>query len=219
MNRVSLWLLPIIFLGGCALVEQPLPQLTLEDHNTNVEYSAEQKFQVILPSNGTTGFKWELEDMTAGVLEKLSDEYQVTDKYAENVVGAGGEEVWIFRVIKAERSHIVMKYRKPWDKTEVANEFLVTINGNPGDDGLLTYVGKIEGNNADAQFDDCFVAESGDKFGITPITQNQIGDPGIKAKIAEFTDQDVLVEIRGAMTEPAIDCNGKQLIVHEIQAK
>jgi len=200
-------------------VQQPLPQLTLKDHRTNVDYPAEQKFQVVLPSNGTTGFKWELDDMTTGVLEKLSDEYQVTEKYAENVVGAGGEEIWTFQVIKVERSHIVMKYRKPWDKLEVANEFLVTINGNPGDDGLLTYLGKIESNTAGAQFDDCFVTDTGDKFGITPITQNQIDDPGIKAKIAEFINQDVLVEIRGSMTEPAIDCNGKQLIVSEIQAK
>ncbi|MBU1092470.1 protease inhibitor I42 family protein [Patescibacteria group bacterium] len=219
MNKLSFWLLPIIFLGGCALVQQPLPQLTLKDHQANVDYPVGQKFQVVLPSNGTTGFKWELEDMTAGVLEKLSDEYQVTDKYTENIVGAGGEEVWTFQVIKVERSHIVMKYRKPWDKTEVANEFLVTINGNPGDDGLVTYLGKIEGNAVDAQFDDCFITEAGDKFGITPVTQDQIGDPGVKAKIAEFTNQDTLVEIRGKMTEPTIDCNGKQLIVHEIQAK
>ncbi|MFH1088647.1 MAG: protease inhibitor I42 family protein [Patescibacteria group bacterium] len=219
MNKLSLWLLPIVFLGGCALVQQPLPQLTLKDHQTNIDYPVGQKFQIVLPSNGTTGFKWELDNMTVGVLEKLSDEYKITDEYAENVVGAGGEEIWTFQVVQEERSHIVMKYRKPWDKIEVANEFLVTINGNPGDDGLLTYLGKIEGNAAGAQFDDCFIAQDGDKFGITPITQNQIGDPGIKAKIAEFTDQDILIEIRGSLTEPAIDCNGKQFIVHEIQAK
>ena len=219
MKKLILFLVPILFLAGCTLTKEVLPVVTLSDKNDNFEFAVDQQFQVVLPSNQSTGFQWQVDDITSGVLEKVSNAYQLSDKYAANIVGAGGEEIWMFKVLKVERSHIVMKYRRPWDATDIANEFLVTINGNPGDDGLMTYLGQITANAAGAQFDDCFVMENGDKFGITPITQNRIDDPGIKAKIAEFVDKGVLVEIRGSLTDPAIDCNGKQFIIHEIQEK
>jgi len=217
MKRLILALIPILLLGGCAGGEK-LPQITSADNRQNYDFPVGQEFQVVLASNQTTGYQWQVDDITAGVLEQVSNEYKIVES-KDNIVGAGGEEVWTFKVLKVERSHIVMKYRRPWDKLDIANAFLVTINGNPGDDGFLTYLGKIENNGAGVQFDDCFITEAGDKFGITPVTQNKIDDPGVKAKIAEFLGKDVLVEIRGTMTEPAIDCNGKQFIIHEIQEK
>ncbi|MFA5966953.1 MAG: protease inhibitor I42 family protein [Patescibacteria group bacterium] len=216
-KKLILLLLGLLLIGGCALGTK-LPQFTLADNQKNYDFPIDQQFQITLPSNQSTGYQWQVDDLTAGVLEQVSNEYRVVEN-GKNVVGAGGEEIWTFRVLKVERSHIVMKYLKPWDKLDVANNFLVTINGNPGDDGLVTYLGKITANAVGAQFDDCFAADNGDKFGITPLTQNKIEDPGVKAKIAEFIDKDVLVEIRGKLTDPAIDCNGKQFIVHEIQAK
>ena len=219
MKKLILFLVPILFLNGCSLVTPQLPQIVIGDKNKNFEFAVDQQFQVVLPSNQSTGFQWQVDDITSSVLEKVSNEYQLSDKYAANIVGAGGEEIWTFKVLQVERSHIVMKYRRPWDKLDVTNEFLVTINGNPGDDGLLTYLGKITANAAGAQFDDCFMAENGDTFGIAPIMRDKIEDPGVKAKIAEFINQNVLVEIRGSLTDPAVDCNGKQFVVSEIQAK
>lgn len=216
MKRIFPFLLVVLLLGGCG--EEKLPQLSLRHHNGNVDYPAGQKFQVVLPSNQTTGYKWELDDITAGVLEKISDEYHLSDAAKQgDVVGAGGEEVWTFEVLKVKRSHIVMKYRRPWDKTDVANNFLVTINGNPGDDGLLTYVGVIKSLPSGAQFDDYFVADTGETFGIEIVSQNKIADPGVKAKIAAVKDKDIKVEIRGTLSTDAIDYQGKQFIIHEIR--
>ena len=221
MLKKIIFLLPLLLLiGGCALVAPKLPQIILSDKGKNFDFPIDQQFQIVLPSNQSTGYQWQVDDITEDVLSTINNEYQVTDKYDQNnIVGAGGEEIWTFKVLQAERSHIVMKYRRPWDKLDVANDFLITINGNPGDDGLLTYLGKITANAAGAQFDDCFVAENGDTFGIAPVMQNKIEDPGVKAKIAEFINQNVLVEIRGILTGSAIDCNGQQFIIHEIQAK
>ncbi|MFH0912491.1 MAG: protease inhibitor I42 family protein [Patescibacteria group bacterium] len=219
MKRLIFCLVPLLLAGGCALVST-LPQITLKDHRQNFDFPIGQQFKVVLPSNQSTGYQWQVTDITAGVLERVDNTYQVTDKYnTENLVGAGGEEVWTFKVLKVERSHIVMKYLRPWDKTDVANEFLVTINGNPGDDGLLTYIGVIKSTPEGAQFDDYFVADTGETFGIESVMQNKIADPGVKAKIVDVTDKDIKVEIRGTLTADAIDYEGKQFVISEIAEK
>jgi len=210
-------ILPLV-LGGCLWVKV-LPQITIDDKNQNFDFISEQEFQVILPANHATGYQWMVDDITEGALEYLTSSYRLSDKYAEDIVGAGGEEVLTFKVINVQRSHIVLKYTRPWDEQDVANQFLVTINGNPGDDGLLTYYGTIHSAPIDAQYDDFFRVEdekNGEEFGIEPLLINQIADPGIKAKIAEYTDSDTLLEIRGTMTEDVPEYGGKQFIIHEI---
>jgi inhibitor of cysteine peptidase len=210
-------LLPPLLLTGCG--GPKLQQIGVEGNNQDYKIPEGTNFQVMLPSNQTTGYKWEINDITTGVLRQIKNEYRVSKKYAENVVGAGGEEIWTFQVLKDERSHIVMEYRRPWDKLEVANKFTITVNGNPGDDGLLTYFGTVHSNPAGSQFDDRFVAEDGNEFGIEPYAIDKIADPGVKARIAEFTDTGKRLEIRGEMVEDVPDFNGKQFLIHEIQEK
>jgi len=217
MKKLMLFFLPILILGGCSSKEK-LPQIVLANQGENYEFPVGQNFQVVLPSNQSTGYQWQVDDITLGVLEQVNNEYQVTNK-KENIIGAGGEEIWTFKVLKVERSHIVMKYRRPWDKLDVANSFLVTINGNPGDDGLLTYVGVIKSLPTGAQFDDYFVSDTGEEFGLEIVSQNKIADPGVKTKIAAVKDKDIKVEIRGKLNTDAIDYQGKQFIIHEITEK
>lgn len=219
--KKAIWLILLpLLLGGCSLGGgHPLAQVTIDQNGQNIGVAEGKSFQVLLPSNVTTGYSWEVVDITTGVLELVNSKYQPSDEYAENMVGAGGEETFTFKVLKVERSHIVMECRRPWDTTDVANEFLLTVNGNPGDDNLLTFVGTIHSNPAGAQFDDYFQADSGEKFGIASFSISKIEDPGIKAKIAEFKDSGKKVEIRGELNEDAIDVNGQQFIIHEIQEK
>jgi len=212
-----IWLLPILFLAGCG--GPKLQQIALAGKDYNYKIAVGESFQVVLPSNQTTGYKWELVDLTKDVLAQVKNEYRVSKKYAANVVGAGGEETWTFKVLKDERSHIVMEYRRPWSKSEVANKFTITINGNPGDDGFLTYFGQIKSAPAGSAYNDYFVSEDGTEFGLTPYEIDYIADPGVKARIAEFTDKDTRLEIRGELIEDVADHNGQKLIVHEITEK
>jgi len=72
---------------------------------------------VSLCSNPTTGFKWELIEVTdQDVLVYESDEYVAPED--EGVVGAAGKEVWTFNVLKAGSSNITMEYRRPWEDGE-----------------------------------------------------------------------------------------------------
>jgi inhibitor of cysteine peptidase len=123
MIKKYVWLLlaPILLLSGCG--GPKLTQINLEGKDVDYKIAEGTSFQVVLPSNQTTGYKWEVTDITSGVLEEVKNTYRVTQKYAENVVGAGGEEIWTFKVLKEERSHILMEYRKPWATSELANKF------------------------------------------------------------------------------------------------
>lgn len=217
MKKIIWLLFPMLLLGGCG--GPKLQQITMTGKDQNYDLAEGTSFQVVLPSNQTTGYKWEIDDITQGVLQQIKNEYRTSKKYAENIMGAGGEETWTFKVLKVERSHIVMKYRRPWDKLGVTNQFMITVNGNPGDDGFLTYFGTIHSNPAGSQFDDYFVAEDGNEFGIEPYAIDKIADPGVRVRIAEFTDTGKRLEVRGEMIEDAIDYNGKQLVIHEIQEK
>lgn len=212
-----IWLLPMILLAGCG--SPKLQQITIASNGVNHQIAEGVSFQVVLPSNQTTGYKWEVVDLTNGILEQVKNEYRVSKKYAENVVGAGGEEVWTFTVLKDERSHIVMEYRRSWDRSDVANKFMITVNGNPGDDGFLTYFGVIKSAPTGSKYNDYFVSEDGIEFGIAPYEIDKIGDPGIKARIAEFTDKSTRLELRGELVDDAADHQGQKLIVHEIREK
>lgn len=218
MYKKYIWLLLFVFtLTGCSLVTTTqLPQITIDDMNKNFDFEEGDRFQVILPANHTTGYQWEIDEFSEDNLELISNNYKLSDKYDEDIVGAGGEEVFVFRVIKVSRSRIRMNYLKTWDELDIANSFAVTINGNP-DDGLLTYIGKIHSLEPGAEYDDYFETEDGITFGIEPFMVNKIADPGVEAKMKEYTDTDSVLEIRGKMTDDVPDYNGKQFLIHEIQ--
>jgi inhibitor of cysteine peptidase len=212
-----IWLLPMLLLAGCGGPQ--LRQLTTLGDKQNFDFAVGESFQVVLPSNQTTGYKWEIVDLTSGALEQVKNDYKVSKKYTADIIGAGGEETWTFRVLKVERSHILMEYRRPWDKSDVANKYSITINGNPGDDGFLTYFGEIKSAPAGSAYNDYFVSEDGTEFGITPYEIDKIPDPGVKGQITDFTDKDTRVEIRGELVEDPADHNGQKLVVHEVAAK
>ncbi|MEA1909676.1 MAG: protease inhibitor I42 family protein [Patescibacteria group bacterium] len=216
MYRLFLSFLPILFLSGCFWTKMNLPQISYSAEGQNFNFEVGEEFEVVLPSNQTTGYQWEIKDITEGVLSEVKNEYRIVEEQ-DNKVGMPGEEVWTFMVDEIKRSHIVMQYVRPWDKTKVEDDFLITINGNPGDDGLLTFLGHIELFPADAQFDDCFVVDNGEKFGIEPYEINKVADPGVVDRLEKFGDSGENIEIRGKMIDPAIDCEGRQFIVHEIQ--
>lgn len=218
MMRKIMWvlILPII-LGGCSLVSTPdLFQISINDKGRNFNFAVDKQFQIVLPANHTTGYQWEVSDLSEGNLELVSNDYGLSDEYSEDIVGAGGEETFVFKVLAVDRSRIVMKYLRSWDELDVANEFSISVNGNP-DDGLVSFVGTIHSLESGSEYDDYFEVQEGEKFGIEAIMVNQLQDPGVKARIAEFKDTDTLVDIRGEMLEDILDYNNKQLIIHTIQ--
>ena len=84
-----------------------------------VEIAVDGSLTVTLGSNQTTGFKWELAEITdESVLEYVDDEYVPPED--TGVVGAGGKEVWTFKALKKGLTEVSMEYSRPWEGGEKA---------------------------------------------------------------------------------------------------
>jgi inhibitor of cysteine peptidase len=86
--------------------------------STTVEVDTWADFLTVsLCSNPTTGFKWELTEVTdEAVLEYEGNEYIPPE--ATGAVGAGGKEVWTFQVLRPGESTISMEYSRPGESGE-----------------------------------------------------------------------------------------------------
>ena len=81
-----------------------------------VETATGKYFTLILASNPTTGFRWELQpgfDKT--VVEAESNTYRPPNT-PPGMTGAGGKEAWTFRAAGKGSTTISLVYRRSWEK-------------------------------------------------------------------------------------------------------
>ncbi len=81
------------------------------------------EFSIILESNPTTGFGW---DISKPLDEKsvcfVSSEYVAAET---GLAGSGGREIWTFRAIAPGKTAISFKYFRPWEKDVPPSKELV----------------------------------------------------------------------------------------------
>ena len=110
---------------GCS----SLPKQVSADASSSgkqIEIAAGGSFTITLDSNATTGYSWELKGISdTAVLEKTDNKYEAP---TSGLMGAGGKEVWTFKVLKAGTSTLTMEYSQPWAGGQKgANSFNVTV--------------------------------------------------------------------------------------------
>ena len=104
------------------------PECTI---SKQVEVAVGDPLTVTLESNWTTGFKWELTELTdQTVLELVESKYELSKEARQDppVPGAGGKEIWEFKALKEGKSTISMEYSQPWEGgTKAAWTFVLTV--------------------------------------------------------------------------------------------
>ncbi len=97
-----------------------------------IEVAVGKTFIVTLDSNITTGFSWQLVGNTdEAVVELVDSEYQ-TSEAAQELVGAGGKELWTFKALEAGNCTISMEYSRPWEQgVPPVDTFVVTVIVKP----------------------------------------------------------------------------------------
>jgi len=110
--------LSLALLAGCA--GQSKPVVTLEDARDckPLKLHEGQELVLILPSNPTTGFRWEMRNAANGLLQSLGPEVYSNPEDA-GLVGSAGESTWRFRVTGSGEDKLELAYRRPWEQ-EVA---------------------------------------------------------------------------------------------------
>lgn len=86
--------------------------------------SRSPEFTITLKSNPTTGYSWFLKDYNSSVLKPISQKYHPPKK---TLPGAGGSEVWKFKVnpqafAVPQITKIELVYARPWEASSGEDE-------------------------------------------------------------------------------------------------
>jgi inhibitor of cysteine peptidase len=75
-------------------------------------------FTIVLDSNPTTGYSWQLKSVPPPSLDFVSSAYRINHPV---LPGTGGREIWTFKAVTAGDAAISLEYVRPFDKAMVAN--------------------------------------------------------------------------------------------------
>lgn len=88
---------------------------SFEDPNQPIEVAVGQEFKIVLDSNPTTGFLWQLsQPLDETIVTFVGDKYDLPSTPGR--VGAGGKHIWTFRAVSRGQATIALQYSRSWEK-------------------------------------------------------------------------------------------------------
>ena len=131
---VVLFILPLSACAPGVAQAQTLPnsqsgdvQLDPSADGSQIELQPGQSLSVRLPSNPTTGYRWEVAQLDAAVLAQQgeADYQQASDG---QLTGAGGQETFLFQAGQSGQTTLKLVYHRPWETVaDPASAFEVTV--------------------------------------------------------------------------------------------
>lgn len=123
MKKILLIIFITMFVISACGADAPL-QIT--DRAQPIEVNAGEEFIIVIESNPTTGYHWEI----MGELDHL--EFVSKDYRADEPVltGSGGVEVWTFKAVATGEAQITLGYYPPYEEPEPPQQtatFVVTV--------------------------------------------------------------------------------------------
>lgn len=114
-----------------AVVSCPAEEATYTDPAKTIEVELCKEFAIVLESNKTTGFGWDIAvPLDEKMVKFISCEYIPADT---GLVGSGGKEIWTFRSVCQGKTQISFKYVRPWEKdVPPAKEMAFTVCAKDG---------------------------------------------------------------------------------------
>ena len=82
---------------------------------TPIELKRGQTLILSLPSNPTTGFRWQLFDGAPQVLAQLGQEVYRNPEDA-GIVGSAGLSTWRFQATLSGQGRLLLQYQRPWEQ-------------------------------------------------------------------------------------------------------
>jgi len=125
-------LLTILFASALTLAacrgnptESTLEPLNISDAGKTIEVTAGNEFKIIIESNPSTGYHWDL----VGALDESIVQFVSRDYRADEPVipGSGGKDVWVFQALAAGETTITLGYFPPGVDGTPAQEVTFTI--------------------------------------------------------------------------------------------
>jgi inhibitor of cysteine peptidase len=108
-----------VALVACAAQPAAPVDLTRKDSGSSQTLSVGQELRVTLESNPTTGYRWALDGDVPPQFEQVGEPTYTTTSTA---LGAGGTEVWTFKVKSAGEATLRLKYARSFEPTATPPE-------------------------------------------------------------------------------------------------
>jgi predicted secreted protein len=87
-------------------------ELKISDPKQPIEVGAGQEFSIVLESNPTTGYHWDIVgDLDQNLVKLVKNEYTSTSD--PNLVGGGGVDVWTFKAVNTGETQVTLGYYPP----------------------------------------------------------------------------------------------------------
>lgn len=117
------------------------------------QVQAGQPFMVVLDSNPTTGFTWNIKDAgDDNIISLLGSTYQTNASDSQPaIVGQGGRQYWYFKALQPGTAQLQMVYARPWESVQPAKVYSLTINVTPAsaNSGSITVSNRAVKSNSD----------------------------------------------------------------------
>jgi len=106
--------------------------INLNENNNGQDYSVPvgQTFILSLPSNPSTGYRWDFAQLFDDKLLELSvdNAYQSEGDVDQLIVGQGGRSYWKFKALQSGTTELNLQYARPWESRQPAQTFKAKIN-------------------------------------------------------------------------------------------
>ena len=83
-------------------------------HEHEVQIHVGEVFEIALPENPTTGFRWNVEASGEPFCSLLDDHFEPAP---QNLPGQGGYHYWHFKAVQVGSENIALVYRRSWEQT------------------------------------------------------------------------------------------------------
>jgi inhibitor of cysteine peptidase len=112
MKKIILYLCMAVILAACGnRADSQTSDLVISDPAKNLEATAGSEFKIVLDSNPSTGYHWELDEEPDGTIVRFVSNEYVADEPV--MPGSGGRDVWVFKAVKAGETRITLSYYPP----------------------------------------------------------------------------------------------------------
>lgn len=108
------------------------PEAEYTEKNTNFLVAATApQFTIKLKSNPTTGYSWFLRDYDTHLIKLVKHQYVAGAN--KKMIGAGGYELWTFRVLPAgfiapQQTLVRLVYSRPWEGAETGTQLVFSVS-------------------------------------------------------------------------------------------
>jgi inhibitor of cysteine peptidase len=126
MKKITLLFVALaLLLAACGGKATDTPVIEISDAGKIIEVSAGNEFKIVIDSNPSTGYHWEMiGELDESIVQFVSSEYRADEPV---MPGSGGKNVWTFKALAAGETTITLGNYPPGQGEPAVQEVTFTI--------------------------------------------------------------------------------------------